>query len=65
LAVRRRPMLESLESLERVYDSRDVEAELYADVFAVAVEEPRAARRIAPNAVRAVENQMIGKLGRF
>jgi nucleotidyltransferase/DNA polymerase involved in DNA repair len=52
----------TLESVETSYESKDYpfERELFADVFAEVVEEPRAARREAPEAVREIEELTLG-----
>lgn len=65
LAVRRRSMATSFDSIEAVYDERDIDSELFADAFAVATEEPRAARREAPNLIRELQDQTVLDFGRF
>jgi len=65
LAVRRRPMVRSPESIEEAYADRDFDAELFADAFASATEEPAATRRIAPNLFRKLQNEFVLEYGRF
>lgn len=65
LAVRRRATVSSADQIESAYNERDVPSELFADAFAVATEEPRAAKREAPNLVREIEDKSILDFGRF
>lgn len=65
LAVRRRATVSSAEAIEDAYDERDIGPELFADAFAVATEEPRAARREAPNLTRELQDQTLMEFGRF
>lgn len=65
LSVRRRPMVQSAESIEEAYPDRDFDAELFADAFASATEEPAATRRIAPNLFRKLQDELVLDYGRF
>lgn len=65
LAVRRRKMATTFDSIEAAYDERDIDSELFADAFAVATEEPRAAKREAPTLFRKLQEQTILDFGRF
>lgn len=65
LAVRRRKMATSFDSIEAAYDERDIDSELFADAFATATEEPRAAKRMAPNLFRKLQDETILDFGRF
>jgi len=65
LAVERRSMVNSVESIEDAYDARDVDGELFADAFAVATEEPRKTKREAPNLFRKLEEETAADAGRF
>lgn len=65
LAVRRRSGVSSVESIEDAYNDRDLDGELFADAFAVATEEPRAAKREAPNLIREIQDETITDFGRF
>jgi predicted flap endonuclease-1-like 5' DNA nuclease len=65
LAVRRRSMVTSSDSIEEAYHEDDYEAELFADAFAVATEEPRAAKREAPNLTRKMQDETLMDFGRF
>jgi len=65
LAVRRRSMVSSAETIKDAYHEDDYESELFADAFAVATEEPRAAKREAPNLVRKLQDETLMDFGRF
>lgn len=65
LAVRNRKMATSFDSIEAAYDERDIDSELFADAFAVATQEPRAAKREAPTLFRKLQDQTILDFGRF
>jgi len=65
LAVRRRPMASSADSIKDAYGERDYESEIFADAFAVATEEPRAAKREAPDLFKELKDKTIMDFGRF
>lgn len=63
LALKRRGGVTSIESLEKAYHEDDLEAELFADAFALAIEEPRATQRDAPNLFRKLGQELGRDLG--
>jgi len=69
LASRRRSISLKPEVIEEKAEKRDFAGggfdEVFADAFAEAVEEPRRARKEAPDLVRAIEDETIMDVGRF
>ncbi len=58
-------MATSADSIRESYHEDDYEGELFADAFAAATEEPRAAKREAPNLFRKLQDETLMDFGRF